>query len=150
MPMHNSAVLALVLALSTPAHAEDAADWRVTSAPTETNYRLQSDDSYFAVSCTDPKFGGGATFEVVLEGVDATAHSQTQVFVNGTEYDLRHGAFGVGVTDCEDCSKAFEALWAALHQPDLKWIELKRGQTTVRHPAGGGTVLGDCPSDLER
>lgn len=150
--MHRLALALFAIASSASAMAaEDGSDWLVTETPTETTYRLQDDDSYFAVSCTSPKFGGGATFDVVLEGIDASAHSRTQAFVGSDEYDLRHGTFGVGVTDCERCSAAFEGLWAALRQPDLTWIELKRGQTRVRLPAAGGAAaLSDCPSDFER
>ncbi|MCB8837150.1 hypothetical protein [Aurantimonas sp. VKM B-3413] len=131
--------------------AGETADWTAVQKATGTVYRLERGDSYFAVTCTDSKYGGGATFDVVLKGVDSKQHTETQVFADGAEYDLRHGALGVGVTDCADCSKAFLRLWDALRQRDLQWIELKRGQTTVRLPArGGGGVLGDCTSDLQR
>ena len=126
-------------------------DWTVRRQPTETRYRLQQGDSSFTVICTSPKFGGGATFDVVLKGVDAAPQTRTQVFVEDREFDLRHGMLGVGLTDCKACSEAFASLWTALRRPGVTQIELKRGQTSVTLPAAGGDqALGDCPTDFQR
>ncbi|MEX6506769.1 hypothetical protein [Jiella sp. M17.18] len=157
--MHHRAIMlaGLALILASPALADgdrpakDSGDWSVRRQAGETRYELRKGNSYFAVTCTNPRFGGGATFDIVLKGIDSTAHSETRVFVGGQEYDLRHGALGVGVTDCAACSKAFLALWQALRDPHVDRIELKRGETSVRLPArGGDTALGNCTSDRER
>ena len=70
----------------------------MTETRAETSYRMADGDSYFVAICTSPDYGGGATFDFVLKGVDPAPLTESEVVVAGERFRLRHGAGGVGVT----------------------------------------------------
>ena len=87
----------------------------------------------------------------MIDGVYPTPLSRSEVLIGQEIYAVRHGASGVGITDCEMCSADFEALWSALKRADVAKIQLKRGERTDFLPAqGGDAVLGRCTTDHDR
>ncbi|UIJ71008.1 hypothetical protein [Aurantimonas sp. HBX-1] len=146
-----AAVFVSALFLGGGASSATAGAWEVETSRYATTYRLSDRDSLLAITCTDPDFGGGATIDLVIDGVDPTPLSKSEVLIGQEVYPLWHGAFGVGITDCEACSADFKALWSALKRADVTEIELKRGERTDFLPAqGGDAVLGQCTTDHDR
>lgn len=137
--------------MSTASALDGSNDWQVEKIGTGVVYSLTDDDTSLSVTCTGSHHGGGAMVDLVLEGLDPSPFSTTEILIDDRVHEIRHGAAGIGITDCPECAEEFVSLWAALRRSAVKELKVMRGGTSVWLDArGGGQTLGDCPTDFDR